>query len=229
MKRTYISPEFDYKPVYGTLTMEESGVFFGSKMIKIENNVDILNENLIYHQLTTGEQLDEASELNLPQVIYDSTLNKKFNHTLTLDLNQTDYTKENSAKWNMRIEMRDILTNHLFAILKNKRSFEGLKADMVLTGSVDASIYDYILKNILSRYGLKKLELFIDYVDLCNDDTLQYANVYDFNIESPDKKVQTFTQEISPDNKYLDIAFNQSKPAYAWSFKYYFNLYFEKL
>ena len=45
MRRTYISPEFDYKPVYGSLTMEETSVFFGSKMIKIEDSVDILNEN----------------------------------------------------------------------------------------------------------------------------------------------------------------------------------------
>jgi hypothetical protein len=229
MRRTYISPEFDYKPVYGSLTMEETSVFFGSKMIKIEDSVDILNENLIYNQLNTGEQIDESSELNLPQIIYDSTLNKKFNHKISLDLDQTDFQKENSAKWEARIELRDILTNHLFAILKNARTFEGLKNDMVLSGGVDSSIYDYIIKNILSRYSYTKMDLFLEYIDLCNDDTLQYAVVYDYNIEKAEKKFEKFSQEVSPDGKFLDISFNQEKPAYAFSFRYYFNLYFEKL
>jgi hypothetical protein len=229
MKRTYISPEFDYKPVYGSFTMEETSVFFGSKMIKIEDSVDVLNQNLVYNQLNTGEQIDESSELNLPQIIYDSTLNKKFNHTISLDLDQTDFQKENFAKWEIRIEIRDILINHLFAILKNSRTFEGLKTDMVLMGDVDSSIYDYIIKNILSRYSYTKMDLFLEYVDLCNDDTLQYAVVYDYNIEKSQKKVEKFFQEVSPDGKFLNIFFNQEKQAYAFSFRYYFNLYFEKL
>jgi hypothetical protein len=229
MKRTYISPEFDYKPVYGSFTMEETSVFFGSKMLKIENYIDILNENLIYNQLNTGEQIDESSELNLPQIIYDTTLNKKFNHTILLDLDQTEFQKENSAKWEARIELRDILTNHLFAILKNARTFEGLKIDMVLNGDVDSSIYDYITKNIISRYSYTKMDLFLEYIDLCNDDTLQYAVKYDYNIEKPQNKTEKFLQEVSSDGNFLNISFNQEKPAYAFSFRYYFNLYFEKL
>lgn len=230
MKRTYISPEFDYKPIFGSFNMQESSSFFGSKMMEIEDKVDIKNDNLIYHQLLTGEQIDESSELNLPQIIYDATLNKEFNHTIELDPNQSDFDKENSAQWKIRIEMKDILRNHIFAILKNKRTFEGLKNEMVISGGVDYATLDYINKNIISRYGLKSIDFFVEYLDLCGDGTLQYKNVYDKLIESTTTKTtKSEIFNISVDQTYLDVRFRQEKPAYAWSFKYYFNIYFEKL
>ena len=46
MRRTYISPEFDYKPIFGTMNMLEQSSFFGSKMLEIEDKIDIKNENI---------------------------------------------------------------------------------------------------------------------------------------------------------------------------------------
>jgi len=229
MKRTYISPEFDYKPIFGSFNMQESSSFFGSKMMEIVDSLDIENDNLIYHQLITGEQIDESSELNLPQIIYDATLNKEFNHTMELDLYQSDFDKENSAKWKIRIEIKDILRNHIFATLKNKRTFEGLRNEMTIFGGVDNAMFDYINKNVISRYGFVKIDFFVDYLDLCGDGTLQYKNVYDKQIESDTTKTIKIESAVSIDQTYLDLIFRQEKPAYAWSYKYYFNIYFEKL
>jgi hypothetical protein len=232
MRRTYISPEFDYTPQYGTYVMAESPTFFGSKMMDIEDSLDITDENLIYNQLLTGEQLDEASESNLPQIIYDSTINKLFNHSLEIQVNQTPFDLENSAKWIFKIEIEDILRNHIFALLKKNRTFEGIKRTFLPNGDIDSAIFSYINKNILNRYGLNEklaVDLFIDYIDLCGDGTLQYKNEYDKFIESDGTKVKKIATQVSADNKILTINFSQEKPAYNFSFKYYFNLYFVKL
>lgn len=229
MKRTYISPEFDYKPIYGCYVMSESVSYFGSKMMEIEDVIEITNENLIYNQLVTGEQIDEASELNLPQIFYDTTINKQVNHSLELDLEQTPFELENSAKWVFKIDVLDILRNHLFALLKKNRTFEGVKKNYVRNGDVDSAIFDYINRNIISRYTYVRTDLYVEYVDLCGDGTLQYKNEYNFEIESPSNKTTKFQGEITPDGRYLTINFTQEKPAFNYSYKYYFNIFFEKL
>lgn len=229
MKRTYISPEFDYRPVYGTYTMIDTYSFFGSVMMRVEDKIEILDQNLTFNQLQTGEQLDEASELILPQIIYDTSTNKSLNHTLELAVDQTEFQKENSAKWILTIEAKDILRNHFFAILKSSRTFEGLKNEHVLSGNVDQAIFEYINNNILKKYAFKELNLYLDYVDLCNDDTLQYLNAFDQTIVQESLKLSTLEQSVSSDESIITLRFNQAKPAYNFSYKYYFNLYYEKL
>lgn len=229
MKRTYISPEFDYKPIFGTFDMQESPSFFGAKLMDIEDKIEIKNSNLSYNQLASGEQLDLASENNLPRIVYDTTINKSLNHSLELDPNQSDFDKENSAKWIFRIEIRDILRNHLFALLKNARTFEGIRRGYVINGDVDSAIFDYINKNILNRYELRETELFISYTDLCGDNTLQWGNVWDKFIESESTKQKKFLSQISQDERFLTLNFTQEKPAFNFSFRYYFNLYYEKI
>jgi hypothetical protein len=81
MRRTYISPEFEYKKVHGSLNMLEQSTFFGSKMLEISDKIEILNENVVYFQLPNGEQLNLEAEKNLPQVVYDTVLDKQTNHS----------------------------------------------------------------------------------------------------------------------------------------------------
>ena len=56
MRRNYISPEFNYVPVYGTLNMEEESSYFGSKMLEIEDSINIGNESVVYYQNQNNEQ-----------------------------------------------------------------------------------------------------------------------------------------------------------------------------
>ena len=46
MRRTYISPEFIYQKVNGTFNMQEHSSFFGSKMIEIDDEIVIKNDNI---------------------------------------------------------------------------------------------------------------------------------------------------------------------------------------
>ena len=229
MRRNYISPEFQYDQVYGTFKMSEDSAFFGSKMLEIEDSINILSDNLVYNQLSTNEQIDESTEKNLPEIVYDATVDKGVNHKIELDLNQTDAQKKTQAKWILTIELKTIINNYIFATLKKYRTFEGVRNSIVLSNNVDIAIYDYINRNVYSRYKLLRVEFFILPVDLCGDGTLQYSNEFDQFIESDKNKITDFQTQTSSDGSEIRLLFAQKNNAEEFSFKYYFNLYFEKL
>ena len=106
MRRNYISPEFDYVPVYGTLNMEEESSFFGSKMLEITDSIIIGNDNLIYYQNINNEQLDLEKEDDFPPIIFNTLNDKKINHSLVLDDSQTDAERNSFAKWILTINLR---------------------------------------------------------------------------------------------------------------------------
>jgi len=228
MRRTYISPEFIYNRVYGTLNMREDCAFFGSKMMEIEDSLSILKDNLVYYQAGNGEQRDLDNELELPEIVYDATIDKNVNHRLAFGV-QTDDEKRDLTKWVLTINLKTIMRNYLFATLKRYRTFEGVKNEHVLENSVDTAIFDYIDKNIYSRYTVDKLEIFLLPVDLCGDNTLQYKNIFDPFIEGDANKFTTFTPVYTEDNSLVQISFKQTKNAEDFSFKYYYNIYFKKL
>ena len=85
MRRSYISPEYQNRAVYGTLNMVEESTFFGAKMLEVEDTISIDNQDIIYYQRTSGEQLDISTETSLDSYIYSpgSNTGDKFkNHTL---------------------------------------------------------------------------------------------------------------------------------------------------
>lgn len=229
MKRTYISPEFNYNPVFGTMKMAEDSAFFGSKMLEIEDNVNILNTNLVYNQLSSNEQLDEKSEKSLPEVIYDTIIDKSTNHKIEIDLNQTDFQKNDKCKWILTIKLKTIFSNYLFAILKKSRTFEGVRNSMVKSNNVNNAISEYIESNIYSRYKFNRVELFLQHVDLTQTGTLQYRNTFDQFIESNSTLLKDFQTVINDDETEVTLNFNQKFSAQDFAFKYYFNLYFDKL
>ena len=230
MRRTYISPEFLYTPVFGTLNMVEQSSFFGSKMLEIADSIEIKNDSIIYYQRPTGEQIDFEIESALSQVVYDTVADKGINHTLKLDEAQTESQKNGNAKWILDINLKSVLRNYVFANLKKYRTFEGVQNSMVIDKNVNSAILSYIDNNVLNRYKFSRVEFFYRSVELLTTGGLKYSNTYDVNIElvpnSVYNKIQTET-----DPEYVDVrvSFYQDKSASQYAFKYYFNLYFEKL
>jgi len=209
--------------------MLEKSSFFGSKMLNIDSSISIKNDNIIYYQNANGEQIDLNSEKSLPQILYDAVIDKKNNHTITLDASQTDAQKDGSASWILDIQIKSVLRDYLFATMKKWRTFEGVLNNMTLNNSVDSAIYDYLDKNILSRYKYSRVELFYQPVDLLNVGGLKYDNQFDVSIESSStlfSKFQTNTDSTDID---LKLTFSQNMPADYYSFNYYYNLYFEKI
>lgn len=233
MRRTYISPEYQNRAVYGTLNMVEESTFFGAKMLEVEDSISIDNQDIIYYQKLNGEQLDFSVESSLSSIVYSpgsKDIGDKFkNHTLVIDATQPKYQLDNNTRWILTIDLKTIITNYLFATLKKYRTFEGVKNEMTMFNDVNVGVRNYIQSNVLNRYKFKNIELYIRYQDLRNQSLLRYKNEWDNSIINPTYKLIKFQTETEFDQSSIKISFNQEKPSNAYSMDYYFNILFEKI
>jgi hypothetical protein len=229
MRRNYISPEFIYNQVFGTLNMEEESSFFGSKMLEIDDSIIIGNESIVYFQNNNNEQLNIEKELDIPAKIYNTSNDKQLNHVLSLDEYQTEVERNNYAKWIMTIKLKDILKNYIFGLMKKYRSFEGVTNDMTLNKSVDFSLKDYIGRNVVSRYKFTGVDLYLVPIDLLTLSTFKYQNVWDPEISQDIYKYTKVSTITDPNLNEVKLFFSQNFSASQYAFRYYFNLKFEKL
>ena len=229
MRRSYISPEYLTKSVYGTLNMLEESTFFGAKMLEIEDSISIDTLDIIYYQNQNGEQLDLSIESSLASIVYSSSLNKQNNHSLVLDPSQPKFQLDNNTKWILTIDLKTIITDYLLATLKKYRTFESIKSDMNIYSNVDTAIRSYINYNILNRYRYKSIQLYINYIDLRNQTTLRYNNEWNKNAIVTNNLLTKLQTETEFDESSIKITFNQEKPSSTYRFDYYFNIIFEKI
>jgi hypothetical protein len=229
MRRTYISPEYQNRAVYGTLNMVEESTFFGAKMLEVEDSISIDNQDIIYYQKLNGEQLDFSVESSLPSFVYSSSVNKSDNHTLVIDATQPKYQLDNNTRWILTIDLKTIITEYLYATLKKYRTFEGVKNEMTMFNDVNVAVKNYIQFNVLNRYKFKSIDLYVRYQDLRNQSLLRYKNKWDNTIINPTYKLIKFQTETEFDQSSIKITFNQEKPSNTYSLDYYFNILFEKI
>ena len=229
MRRTYISSEYSNTKTYGTFNMLEESNYFGSKMLEIEDTIYIENQNIIYYQQSSGEQINLSTETSIDSLVYSAPLDKQLNHSLVIDDAQTEYQKENSTKWIMDIKLDDILSNLLFANLKRYRAFEGMKTSLTRTNDVNTAIREYIDKNVSNRYKLNKIDLYIKYKDLRSQNVLRFENTWNSTIGIDSNKFQKIQTETAFDGSSIRLLFNQEQPSTQYSFEYYFNILFEKI
>ena len=229
MRRSYISPEFDHNNLYGTFNMVEESNFFGAKMLEIEDYIYISTQNIIYYQNSNGEQIDLSSESILDSKVYSSSDSKKTYHKLILDETQSTYTKDNSTRWIMNIGLSSILSDFLYAELKKYRTFEGIKNNMTLNNDVNSSLKNYISTNVLNRYKLSRIELFLEYKDLRSNNLLKLNNTWDYLSYKAENQLTKFETETQYDGSNIRVMFNQERPSTLYNFSYYFNILFEKI
>lgn len=227
MRRNYISPEFMNTAIYGTFNMIQSSNFFGSNILNIEDNICISNQNIIYYQKLNGEQIDISIESSLQSNVYSSSDNKRINHILKIDNNQLNGQKETNTKWILEINYNNVLYDYIYSIIKKNRIFEGVTNKMTNTNDINTSIKEYINKNILNKYKLGNIDVYIIYNDLLINDTLRYQNIWDSNIISNNNLLNK--KQISFINNSVEIKFTQEKTSKNYNFKYFFNLNFQIL
>jgi hypothetical protein len=229
MRRSYISPEYTESSIYGTFNMVEESNFFGAKMLEVEDNINISNQNIIYYQKSTGEQVDISIESSLTSQVYSASDNMKSHQTLVLDPTQLNYQKDGNTKWVLTIDLKDILTDYLFAIMKRYRTFEGISNNLTRTNDVNTAIRQYISNNVLNRYKFSKLDLYVSYKDLMQQNVLRYKNTWNSNIVSDANLLKKAQKDLAFDESELKIYFSQEKSSSQYNFDYYFNILFEKI
>jgi hypothetical protein len=241
MRRTYISPEFNYSRINGTFNMLEESTPFGSKMLEIEDSIVISDSSLVYFQSSNGEQLDLDIETTLPSISYSESEDLRLNHTLQIDNNQSNSKRDTTTQYILNIDLETILKNYLFATLKRWRTFEGVRNSMVRSGDVDFAIKEYITKNVLDRYKLEKVELYLNYVSINGQNVLRFDNLWagttsqyrstilPNNILNDSFKLRGFQSETEFDFSSTKITFSQEKKSTDFCFDYYFKLFFQKI
>ena len=229
MRRSYISPEYNNTNVYGTFNMIEESNFFGAKMLEIEDQLPVNNQDIIYYQSLTNEQNDISIESTLPSIIYSSSSNKESNHVLSIDMSQSKYQIDRETRWIMDIDLSSIITNHIFALLKRNRTFEGIKNKATLENDVNVAMKEYIKKNVVNRYKFKSIDLYVSYRDLRRVNGLRYKNIWTSNVAIDSNKLTKLQSEGNFDYSKLRLIFNQQKEGSNYAFDYFFNILFEKI
>jgi hypothetical protein len=230
MRRSYISPEYQNKAVSGTLNMLEESTFFGAKMLEIEDSIKIENQDIIYYQNIDGEQLDFSIESSFASYVYSSYDDKEKGHKLIKEPTQPKYQLDFNTRWSLRIELKDILSNYLFATMKKYRTFEGVNGDSTKFNDVNVAIHNYIRYNILNRYKYSGVELYVNYKDLRDQDILRYKNKWsDKIIINNSTRLTKLQTNLEFDDSSITILFNQEKPSSEYKFDYYFNITFDKI
>jgi hypothetical protein len=229
MRRSYISPEYTELSTYGTFNMVEESNFFGAKMLEVEDSISISNQNIIYYQKSTGEQVDISIESSLTSQVYSASDNMKLHQTLDLDPTQLNYQKEGNTKWVLTIDLKNILTDYLFAVMKRYRTFEGISNNLTRTNDVNTAIKQYIANNVLNRYKFSKLDLYVSYKDLMQQNVLRYKNTWNPSAISDTNKMKKYQTDLAYDQSELKILFTQEKISSQYNFDYYFNILFEKI
>lgn len=229
MRRDYISPEFEYVNVPGTLNTVEITSYFGSKMLEIEDKIFIGSDSIVYYQKSNNEQVDLDIESKLNPYILDVKNLKLKSHKLELDKSQTESQKNDKTKWILTISIQEILVEYLFATLKKYRTFEGVSNTMTLYNDVNVAIKNYILNNIIGRYKLKVPEIYLEYVDLHGQNILKFNNNFNENAQVNGNKLNRFEVSTDYNNTILEIKFTQEKPSSQFNFSYYFNINFDKI
>lgn len=226
MRRNYISPEFRYNKVMGTNNMVEKSSLFGSKVLEIEDSLSIDSNFIQWYQRTGGEQVDQNSEFNFGVTTLDVVDLKKKNSTLELDKSIPESTRDQNPRWILTINLKDILVEYLFATLKKWRTFEGVENYMTLNNNVDVAIREYINNNVVNRFSLDRVEMFLVNNDYILNGGLKYGNVFD---QSVMQKFTKFETETDPNQIDIILKFYQGANANQFNFKYYFNLYYNKI
>lgn len=228
MRRSYISPEFKYLTRSGTFNMEENTSFFGSKMLDIEDFIIIDNSNVVYFQNAQGEQLNFSLEKNNTPILYNTIEDKRINHLINLDSSQNQNQLENNTRWLIEIDLKKILTNYLFSLLKQARTFEGVRATGTIYNNVDDAIRQYISYNVINRYDFNTIEFYVEYVPLSTQGRLRFTNEFR-EINSVSNVTTRIQSTTNFDKSKLKITFNQELPSTSHVFDYYFILSFVKI
>jgi len=232
MRRTYISPEYSHSRTFGTFNMLESSNLLASKMLEIEDEINLLNQSVVYYQNSNSEQIDLAVESSTTPISYLLSNDKFSKSTLEIDQSQNEFQRNGNTKWILTVNLKQILTNYIFAILKENRTFEGVRNSMTSNNNVDTSMREYISKNVLNRYKLDSISLYLKYNDLRRQVALRFKNNWTTNVDEiflDQNKLKKIETQTSFDYSSVKVGFAQERSSQLYNFDYYYTILWKKI
>ena len=101
-----------------------------------------------------------------------------------------------------------------------------MKSNLTKYGDINLAIKKYIEFNVIDRYKIKNVELFVTYKDLRRQNILKYKNSWNKNVTEKLSKIQT---ETAFDQSSVKVFFNQEKDSALFNYDYFFNISLEKI
>ena len=156
---------------------------------------------------------------------------KNNKHTLVLT-SQNRIDLSINTNWLFTIEWKNILREYLFYKLKESRIFKTIKYIDTPKQNINLYIRDYIESNLINKYDFTKIDLYIQYFDLDEGDKdvnvkLSYNPVYDISVKDINNKVNNINSIKFPE--LLNINYKQTESSKLKMFKYYFDLYIDRI
>lgn len=241
MKSNLILKKFNVNSVPGTMNQKELRTFFGGKMIYTEDNIYINDDAIKFSQVVAdynnGYQYYNTDTIPTAWETYfnENLSDLKANNQKISLYSQTSSEINNNTRWQITINGSNILRNYLFFKIKEQRVFKIIRENDIYSHNINNAIYEYIDKNIFSRYRLDKVDFYVSYYDITQQSTYQNIALQfnpKFN-ESVYRKENLTNINVSGYDPYkfdtINILFNQAKPSNKFGFDYYFDLIFTKI
>lgn len=237
MKNDLIITRFKTEPTLGTKNSYDPKTFFGSKMVDVEDNIDIDDSIIQYSEVidtdspeNNGYQYYEDID-KIERVILKNLSDLKLNnHTINL-VSQSAVDLQNNTQWTLYINWKDILTEYIFYQLKNRRTFKCVRFDNILSENINYYIRQYIKNNLLSRYNFSQIKFYIKYYELDGGDDNVDPNLLFNPIFDPELKDDTNLVKnvnVININDRLTVNYKQTESSETKKFNYYFDLFFVK-
>lgn len=260
MKKNSYVEDFKNINVSGVYNMQEKSNFLCSKMMDIEDTVRIS------YNFTASDVENTPTNLFVAQrvIFAQSLLNVSHSYakqeaiiSLVPDKTQTDLDSNNLTKWifdfNAKSLLREYLYNQIYT-LNPHSPFREIPLTDIPGNKINQLCYDYIDKNVLSRYKLSDFILWTSYFELKNNtvpgsgtdavinpviNLLYKTPVYSFNAlpantttnsiqADVDKEKETVSMKQYADGTY-EISYKQTKSSQYYTFLYYYDAIFERI
>jgi len=238
MKSDLIITRFKTEPVIGTKSSFDPKTFFGSKMIDIEDEIIIDESNIQYSETqntgntnSNGYQYYNDIDFLEKILLVELTETKDKFHNIIL-LSQTTIDLQNNTNWNILISWKDILSEYLFYRLKEARTFKAIKYTDVLSENINLFINKYIEVNILNRYQFSALNLYIEYLELDDDDinkdpNLLFNPVFTTDVKKDENLITNVNATVF--DTIINVNYKQTESSQNKMFNYYFDLVITKI
>jgi len=254
MKENLILKNFVTEKVNGTFNLLEEETFFGSKVMEIEDDVNINDTSVQYFQYfytitdpnnsaqtnaakNNGYQFSALNQFVEDFFLLDCVQLKLNNHTI-IKAQQTEIDEKNNTKWNIILDIKTILREYLFSKIKERRTFKSIKYNNFLNSDINRSIYNYIELNVLDRFQFDSIDFFVKYTDIKNNTVYSNTTLKQFDpkfrsdielLEYKNNNVNVKIDNFIDPLSNVKIDYFQTKPSTDYKFDYYFNIHFVKI
>lgn len=226
MRKSFMTKEYSIEPIYGTVNMKEQRSFMCSKILEIEDVMNVSTQKILWKE---SEDNTQGIKSDIIQMTFNPTLIKSSNHNIS------NNSSDNSEFpiWEININIKTIITEYLFAQLKASNIFSGIKNENTYYENVNKSIFQYIRDNIYPRIKFYNIEVFIKpkYIGFDTDRQeaiIREEPVFTEDVYAEENKIKEFQISTSPLFDTATVRYRQQESNFDTSFDYYFNVIWKK-